>query len=62
MVYGSGDQRGQLIGCANVEPFLVAETEIEIRFPRNGTNLEEFDRFHQSKSDHVTQCNACIVL
>ena len=44
VVYGTGAQRGQLLGCANIEPSLVAEEEIEISFPRNGTNPEDIDR------------------
>ena len=42
MVYGTGAQSGQLLGCANIEPSLVAEEEIS--FPRNGTNPEDIDR------------------
>ena len=45
MVYGTGVKRGQILGCANIEPSLVAEEEIEISFPRNGTNPEDFDRY-----------------
>lgn len=30
MVYGTGAQNGQLLGCANIEPLLVAEEEIDI--------------------------------
>ena len=45
VVYGTGAQRGQILGCANIEPSLVAEEEIEISFPRNGTNPEDFDRW-----------------
>ena len=44
MVYGTGTQSGQVLGCANIEPSLVAEEEIEISFPRNGTNPEDIDR------------------
>ena len=44
MVYGSGAQSGQVLGCANIEPSLVAEEEIEISFPRNGTNPEDIDK------------------
>ena len=45
VVYGTGAQSGQLLGCANIEPSLVAEEEIEISFPRNGTNPEDIDRY-----------------
>ncbi len=44
MVYGSGAQSGQVLGCANIEPSLVAEGEIEISFPRNGTDPGDVDR------------------
>ena len=44
VVYGSGAQSGQVLGCANIEPSLVAEEEIEISFPRNGTNPEDIDK------------------
>ena len=43
VVYGTGVQSGQLLGCANIEPSLVAEEEIEISFPRNGTNPEDIN-------------------
>ena len=46
MVYGTGTQSGQLLGCANIEPSLVAEEEIEISFPRNGTNPDDIERFY----------------
>ena len=36
VVYGSGNQSAHVLGCANIEPSLVAEEEIEISFPRNG--------------------------
>ena len=44
MVYGSGAQSDQLLGCANIEPTLIAEEEVEISFPRNGSNPEDIDR------------------
>ena len=44
VVYGTDVQSGQLLGCANIEPSLVAEEEIEMSFPRNGTNPEDLDR------------------
>ena len=44
MVYGSGAQRGQVLGCANIEPSLVADEEIEISFPRNGMDPGNVDR------------------
>ena len=44
VVYGSGAQSGKLIGCANIEPSLVAEEEIQISFPRNGINPGDLDR------------------
>ena len=44
VVYGSGAQRGQVLGCANIEPSLVADEEIEINFPRNSTNPGNIDR------------------
>ena len=44
VVYGTGVQSGQLLGCADIEPSLVAEEEIEMSFPKNGTNPEDLDR------------------
>ena len=44
VVYGSGNQSGQVLGCANIEPSLVAEGEIEISFPQNGTDPGNVDR------------------
>ena len=44
VVYGSGNQSGQVLGCANIEPSLVAEGEIEINFPQNGTDPGNVDR------------------
>ena len=44
MVYGTGAQSGQVLGCANIEPSLVAE-EIEISFPQNGTDPGNVDRY-----------------
>ena len=44
VVYGSGAQSGQVLGCANIEPSLVAEGEIEISFPQNGTDPGNVDR------------------
>ena len=44
VVYGVGAQSDQLFGCANIEPTLVAEEEVEISFPRNGTNPKDIDR------------------
>ena len=44
VVYGTGAQSGQVLGCANIEPSLVAEEEIEISFPRNGTDPGDVDR------------------
>ena len=44
VVYGSGAQSGQILACANIEPSLVAEEEIEISFPRNGTSPEDIDK------------------
>ena len=44
VVYGTGAQSGQVLGCANIEPSLVAEEEIEISFPRNGISPCDFDR------------------
>ena len=44
VVYGSGSQSSQILGCANIEPSLVAEEKIEISFPRNGSNPEDFDK------------------
>ena len=44
VVYGSGAQSDQLLGCANIEPTLIAEEEVEISFPRNGSNPEDIDR------------------
>ena len=49
VVYGTGTQRGQILSCANIEPSLVAEEEIEISFPRNGTNPEDFDRWFRKQ-------------
>ena len=43
VVYGTGAQSGQLLGCANIEPSLVAEEEIS--FPKNGTNPDDIDRW-----------------
>ena len=45
MVYGTGAQRGQVLGCANIEPSLVAEEEIEISFPQNGIDPGNVDRY-----------------
>ena len=53
MVYGTGSQSGQILGCANIEPSLVAEEEIEISFPRNGTNPEDIDRVYYTFSVHA---------
>ena len=44
VVYGSGAQSGHVLGCANIEPSVVAEEEIEISFPRNATNPEDIDK------------------
>ena len=44
VVYGTGAQSGQILGCANIEPSLVAEEEIEISFPRNGISPWDVDR------------------
>ena len=44
VVFGSGAQSGQVLGCANIEPSLVAEEEIEISFPQNGTDPGHVDR------------------
>ena len=44
VVYGTGAQSGQLLGCSNIEPSLVAEDEIEISFPWNGTDPGYVDR------------------
>ena len=38
------DESGQLLGCANIEPSVVAEEEIEIRFPKNANNSENIIR------------------
>ena len=46
VVYGTGNQRGQVLGCTNIEPSLVAEDKIEISFLRNGTNPRDFDRYY----------------
>ena len=44
VVYDTGNQSGQVLGCANIKPSLVAEDEIEISFPRNGTDPGDVDR------------------
>ena len=44
VVYGSGAQSGQVLGCANIEPSLVAKEEIEVSFPQNGTDPGNVDR------------------
>ena len=44
VVYGSGAQSGQVLGCATIEPSLVAKEELEISFPRNGTKPEDIDK------------------
>ena len=46
MVYGSAHgQRGSILGCANIQPSIIANEEIEISFPGNGTNPEDIDRY-----------------
>lgn len=43
VVYGTGKQRGELLGCANIEPSL--KEDIDISFPRNSdSNPEDIDR------------------
>ena len=42
VVYDTGDQP---LGCACIMPALVADEEIEISFPRNGTNPKDIDRY-----------------
>ena len=45
-MYGSGAQRGPIIGCANIEPSNVPEEQIiVISFPRNGTIPDFIDRY-----------------
>ena len=44
MVYSSSNQSAHVLGCANIEPSLVAEEEIEISFPRNGMDPGDVDR------------------
>ena len=44
VVYGTGAQSGQLLGCANIEPSLVAQEKVNITFLRNETNPEDVDR------------------
>ena len=44
MVYDTGAQSGHVLGCANIEPSLVAEEKIEISFPRNGDDPGDVDR------------------
>ena len=64
MVYGSGAQRDQLLGCSNIEPSLVAEEEIEISFPQNGTDPGSVDRcllnyIHDTAVLHHAPCAEC---
>ena len=49
-MHGTNAQSGQVLGCANIEPSLVAEEKIEISFLRNGTNPEDFNRCCQSSA------------
>ena len=44
VVYGTGTKSNQILGCTKIEPSLVAEEELEISFPRNGTQPEDVDR------------------
>ena len=51
MVYGSGVQSEEILGCANIDPSLVAVEEIS--FPRNGSNPDDIDRCMLFHSSHV---------
>ena len=44
MVYDTGNESAHVLGCANIEPSLVAEEEIVISFPRNGISPWDVDR------------------
>ena len=59
VVYDTGDQP---LGCACITPALVADEEIEISFPRNGTNPKDIDRYVLHFLRNVClQCMCCMV-
>ena len=71
-MYGSGAQRGPIIGCANIEPSNVPEEQIiVISFPRNGTIPDVIDRYLSTSiiiymlciaSIYVVSWHACVAI
>ena len=62
VVNGTGDQSNQILGCANIEPELVANASdtIEISFPRNGTEPKDINRYTSKLTHTYILMHACM--